>query len=125
VVFSAVLATGTLLTAWWALDRLSGVAETITVDRDPAAGVRSVGFFLAGGMILGRAVAGDWVSAGDTLVDFVATGWPVLFLLLLAAWVERMMRPTPERPVRGAADGVPAAAAYLLLASLFLWAVPL
>ncbi|HJU66522.1 MAG TPA: hypothetical protein VJ596_12620 [Gemmatimonadaceae bacterium] len=98
VVFSAAIATGTLYLTWLAHDNLTGVGDVVTVERDLAAGVRLAGFLVATGMILGRAVAGDWVSVPATLRDFVVAAWPVLVLLGVAVLVERMARPSPERP---------------------------
>jgi uncharacterized membrane protein YjfL (UPF0719 family) len=96
VVFCAILSTGTLLLLWTFLDRLAGIADAVTVDRDPASGVRAAGFFLGAGLILGRAVAGDWEGGGPALFDFVLNGWPVAVLLGLAALLERLLRPSPE-----------------------------
>jgi uncharacterized membrane protein YjfL (UPF0719 family) len=98
VVFSAGLATGTLFLLWFALDQVTGLADTVTIDRDRAAGLRLAGYFVAGGLILGRAVAGDWESAAGTVADFVRLGWPVAPLFLAAFLVERSFRPTPEKP---------------------------
>jgi hypothetical protein len=44
-------------------------------------------------MILGRAVAGDWVSVPATMRDFFAHAWPVLPLVLAAAILERLLLP--------------------------------
>jgi uncharacterized membrane protein YjfL (UPF0719 family) len=96
VIFCALLSTGMLLLAWIALGRLTGLADTITIDRDPAAGVRAAGFFTGAGLILGRAVAGTWESGASTLSDFVRNGWPVAVLLALAVALERWLRPGPE-----------------------------
>jgi len=98
VVFSAAISTGTLYLLWLAFDNLTRINDTVTVERDPAAGVRLAGFLIAAGMLLGRGVAGDWVSAAATLRDFVVTAWPVFVLLAVAVAVERALRPTPERP---------------------------
>jgi uncharacterized membrane protein YjfL (UPF0719 family) len=102
VVFCGILSTGALLVFWSFLDRLTGLADAITIDRDRAAGVRAAGFFLAAGLILGRAVAGDWEGAAPAMLDFVRHGWPVAVLLAAAALLERRLRPSPEtldRPV--------------------------
>jgi hypothetical protein len=98
VVFSAALATLALFGAWILLETLTGVSDIITVDRDPSAGLRLGGFLIAGGLILGRSVAGDWVSAEATVRDFAAAAWPVIVLVIAAAIVERVARPTPETP---------------------------
>ncbi|HEY2293361.1 MAG TPA: hypothetical protein VGM86_21885 [Thermoanaerobaculia bacterium] len=102
VVFCALLSTGTLLLFWTLLDRLTGVADAVTIDRDPAAGVRVAGFFLALGLILGRAVAGDWLDGGAALLDFALKGWPAAVLLALAVALERRLRPSPAAPDRPA-----------------------
>jgi hypothetical protein len=98
VVFSAGLATIVLFAAWLLLAHAGPVMDAITIDRDPAAGIR-LGAFLAGaGLLLGRAAAGDWYSVRDTLGD-IAGVIPVLAaLFVVAALVEIIARPTPQRP---------------------------
>lgn len=98
VIFSAALATATLLLLWVVANSISRIADTITIDRDVAAGWRALGFFVGAGLILGRAVAGNWHSAEQTTSDFVAKGWPVL--LLWGIWVatDIFTRPAPSRP---------------------------
>ena len=98
VVFAAGLATLALFAAWMLLELFSGVSETVTVDRDAAAAVRLAGFLIACGVVLGRAVAGDWESAEMTLRDFAAVAWPVLALVVVGVVVERLARPTTETP---------------------------
>ena len=98
VLFSSGLATVTLFVLWIILDAAGHVVDAITIDRDVAAGVRLGGFLVGQGLILGRAVAGDWVSAGATLRDFAVAAWPALVLLGFAILVERSFRPTPQRP---------------------------
>lgn len=99
VVFSAVLATIGLFAVWLLFEALTGVSDTVTIDRDLSAGLRLGGLLVACALLLGRAVAGDWVSAGETLRDFAESAWPVLVLLALAVLVERVARPTHARPV--------------------------
>jgi uncharacterized membrane protein YjfL (UPF0719 family) len=120
VVFSAGLSTGTFFVLWFVLEKLTHLADTVTIDRDPSAGVRLAGFFIGAGMILGRAVAGDWVSAADTVRDFAVTAWPVLVLFGLAVYLERRLRPSREQPFAPAASGLPPAAVYVGLAVLWL-----
>jgi uncharacterized membrane protein YjfL (UPF0719 family) len=100
VVFSALLATTAFFLLWTALDRATGLADAVTIDRDLAAGLRLAGFFTGAGLILGRAVAGTWESLPATVTDFAAVGWPVVPLWLLAAALERGLRPTPAQPAR-------------------------
>lgn len=98
VVFSAGLATLGLCAAWLLHGSLSHANDAVTIDRDPAAGLRLGAFLVACGLVLGRSVAGDWISAGATIIDF-ARGLPaVAILLAAAALVEKFARPTPERP---------------------------
>jgi uncharacterized membrane protein YjfL (UPF0719 family) len=114
VLFSAVLATAGLVLVWYLFDRVTRVADMVSIDRDHAAGLRLGALLAAIGLILGRAVAGDWVSAAATVSDFVRVAWPVLILAGAAALVERVARPTPETPVPPTAIyGVPPAALYV------------
>ena len=81
------------LAAWVALamgvNALTHVFERVTVGRDAACGVRLGSYLLASGILLGRASAGDWTSAGMTVVEF-ASGWPVLVVALFAVAGERL-----------------------------------
>ena len=98
VLFSAGLASALLFLAWLLLAQFSPVMDAITIDRDPAAGIR-LGAFLAGaGVLLGRAAAGDWYSVADTVGDMGAVIPALGIMLVVAIIVERMARPTPQRP---------------------------
>ncbi|MCL2694922.1 MAG: hypothetical protein FWE69_01200 [Clostridiales bacterium] len=89
VAFAGLLGLG----AWALLGCLTGVITRaftrITVGRDVDCGIRFGGFLLASGLLLARASAGDWTSAGMTVVEFGA-GWPVLPLTALFILVERL-----------------------------------
>ena len=114
VVFAAGLATAALFALLLVLDAVGGVGEHITVERDTAAGIRLAGFLVGAGLILGRGVAGDWVSVAGTIGDFAVTAWPALLLLAGAIVVERLARPTPSRPHPPAIQlGVTPAIAYV------------
>lgn len=88
------------LAAWIVLGMLlsayTRVSERITVDRDVACGIRFGSYLLAGGIILGRASAGDWTSFYMTIVEFMA-GWPVLLLTLAAFLAEKYYIHKAER----------------------------
>jgi uncharacterized membrane protein YjfL (UPF0719 family) len=119
VVFSAGLATVAWLLAWFTLAFFTPVADTVGIDRDPAAGLRLGAFLAATGLVLGRAVAGDWVSGDATVNDFVMTAPPALLLLALAIFVEHRARPTAERPQAPLFGlGLVPAVSYLALAIL-------
>lgn len=124
VVFSAALATATLAAAWLILDRLTGVNDVVTIDRDRAAGVRLGAFLIACGLLLGRGVAGNWVSVDYTVVDLARFLPAVGFLLLVAVLVERVARPTPQRPRTPVAGfGVGAAIVYVGVAAAYVGSV--
>ncbi|HET7545897.1 MAG TPA: hypothetical protein VFK05_38780 [Polyangiaceae bacterium] len=88
--------TGLVLTA--AYQSLSGAADAITIDRDLASGARFAGLVLAGGLIVGHPLAGDYISAPSTFADFYRAAWPALPLVAVAASIERRLRPSSERP---------------------------
>jgi uncharacterized membrane protein YjfL (UPF0719 family) len=110
VIYSAILATGAVSLAWLVLDLLTGMADAISIDRDVAAGVRAGGFWIGAGIILGRAVAGNWVSFDDANRDFFFYGWPVLGLVSIALIIERVVRPgrTGSKPPFALVGALPA-----------------
>jgi len=79
------------LIAWivlgFAVNAATKVFYRVTVERDIGCGIRLGSYFLAGGIILGRASAGDWTSASMTIIEFL-DGWPVLILTGLTIGVE-------------------------------------
>ena len=89
---------GTALCAWFVLwylaEAFSGrvVSERITVDRDTGGGVRLAGLLAGNGVILGAAVAGDWIP-DRFLHDFAVSAWPAVALTAVAVLVERLSQP--------------------------------
>jgi len=116
VIFSAGLSTGVFFLLWALVEKFTGVSESVTVERNGGSGLRLGGFLVGAGLILGRAVAGDWVSAEATIRDFALVVWPVLPLTWAAAIIERISPLDASAP----AEGTPAA---WFIASLFV-AVP-
>ncbi len=98
VVLSACLATGTLAVARLVHERLTSANDAVTIDRNPSAGVRMGAFLVACGLLLGRAVAGDWVNAIATVRDYSRFLPAIAVLVVLGTVIERLARPTPERP---------------------------
>jgi uncharacterized membrane protein YjfL (UPF0719 family) len=98
VVFAAGLATGMLAVAWTVIGRWTSLVDSVTIDRDPAAGWRLGGFLAAAGLVFGFAVTGDWVSASATVADFITRAWPIGPIAVAVFLLERSVRPTPERP---------------------------
>jgi hypothetical protein len=98
VVFAAGLGTAMLFAVWLILAQFSAAMDAMTIDRDPSAGLRVGAFLAACGLVLGRVVAGDWYSVGDTLTDASAALPAIGLILAMALLVERVARPTPARP---------------------------
>lgn len=121
VVFCAILSTGGLLLAWVIADRVTGWIGHITVDRDLASGLRAGAFFLAGGLITGRAVAGDWISTGATLEDFFRDGLWLVPLVVLGALAQRLQQPSETSPLGSVAGAVLSALVLLAYASGYLF----
>ena len=108
----ALVGTLALFVAWGLLEALTDTAEAVTVERDVATGVR-VGVFLAcAGLIIGRAMAGDFYAWDDTFTEFAKLAWPVAALVCVMIVLHHFMRPTVARPIPSvvAAGLVPAAA---------------
>lgn len=97
VVFCAFIATVGLWATWIAAALSTQVVDFITIEREPAVGLRLAGFLVGCGVILGRAVAGDWISLDATIIDFVGKAWPVLILLALFIISERFATPRYDR----------------------------
>ena len=97
VIYAGGLAQLTWFAAWLVLEIAAKPVESVTIDRDFASGLRLAGFLIAVGVIAGRAAAGDWTSAEQTLREFTVA-WPILPLLVVAIAIERQLRPSPRRP---------------------------
>jgi len=88
----AALAIGALFLLWFSDALFADTTDIITIDRDVPTAIRKAGFFVATGLILGNAVAGNWVSAADTWNDFLQYAWPALLLLIIAAFTNRLLK---------------------------------
>ena len=99
-IFSAGLGTFGFFLLWFLLELIGRISESIAEERDLASGIRLCGFLLAAGLMLGRAVAGDWHSESATVHDFLDDGWPAAALGLFALGVEWLTRPNRKSPVR-------------------------
>ncbi|MBI5500318.1 MAG: hypothetical protein HY907_08750 [Deltaproteobacteria bacterium] len=97
VVFCAGLSTTAFLLLWLLVELAGRLSESLTVERDPGAGWRAACLFVALGAILGRSVAGDWVSAEATVRDFAFHAWPAGALAVGAAALEAGLRPCIAR----------------------------
>jgi hypothetical protein len=117
------LAVGGLMTFWGAFSMITRSVAAVTVERDQPSGLRTAALVVALGLILGRSVAGDWVSVGSTLRDFWQQGLkPAATLIAVAAVIEFLERPSTRRPVTSfARSGVAVAILYLGFAAAWLW----
>lgn len=97
VAFAGGLATIALAFGWVVLDRSGGINHSVTVERDTASGIRLGAYLLASGIIAGRGAAGNWTSAGQTVIEF-SSAWPIVPLTLAAMAGEWACRPRPARP---------------------------
>ncbi|MCL4222177.1 MAG: hypothetical protein KJZ65_12505 [Phycisphaerales bacterium] len=90
VLYSSALSTLAVFLIWMLADAVAGTTDMVTIDRDFGAGIRLACFLIAVGAIQGRAVAGNWVSAGATAADWLDIGWPALGLCVFEMVVGRM-----------------------------------
>jgi hypothetical protein len=121
-VFSVALAGTGFFVIWVLLELVGKVSLSIAEERDFASGIRLGGFLLAAGLVLGRAVAGDWHSEEATMQDFIHDGWPAAVLLVFALLIERMARPNRQRPFPAwPSHGLFLALLYLSFAAAWLW----
>jgi uncharacterized membrane protein YjfL (UPF0719 family) len=125
-ILPAIVATAAWFALWLIVELTAHVSEQIAIERDTAAGVRQAGWAIATGLILGRAMAGDWTAWDDTYNSFVQLGWPVLALVAAVVPLHRSLRPTPAQPTRSTLyAGVTPAAVLIALALLYvLWLGP-
>jgi hypothetical protein len=98
VIAAAIIATAALAVLWGLYERFTHASDAVTIERDVAAGHRLGGLLFGAGLIMGRGVAGDWVSMGATIADFVRVAWPAVLLLVLAIIIDRAARATPAQP---------------------------
>ena len=98
VFFCAAVATVVWMLVWIVVDQVNGVCEAITVDQDLATGIRFAGFLAASGLVFGRAMAGNWVSAAATLTDFWRVSAPLGVLVVIALLLDRLFCLSKEVP---------------------------
>jgi uncharacterized membrane protein YjfL (UPF0719 family) len=121
VIFCAILSTAAFLALWAFFEKLTGVSETITINRENGAGLRLGGLLCGMGLILGRAAAGDWISAEAAVKDFITVGWIAIPLVLIAVIIEKL---TPHKSENSASDlltGLLFGAFYTVVSSLYVF----
>lgn len=123
IFYTGGIALGVFAVCWLAVELVTGVSETITVDRDTSAGVRLGALLLANGLILGRASAGNWYGADQAATQVFRIGVAALALSAFAIGVERILRPSPEHASQPMVAGAVPALVYMGVASGWLVAV--
>jgi hypothetical protein len=119
VLACAALSTVTLYAVWCLVDWMTGITEFVTINRDRAAGIRLAAFLAASGLILGWAVAGDWVSVTATVRDLLHRGWLVFVLVVFEAMISAAAHPSADDPApKPVLRGAVPAALYLIFAVL-------
>jgi hypothetical protein len=120
----ALVATLTLFALGGILERFTDTADAVAIDRDVATAVRTGTLFACVGVILGRAMGGDWSTWSETFMTFAVLAWPALMLTLGTAFANRFAAPTPQRPVPGVvAWGVVPAGLLVALTAAYLVAL--
>ncbi len=99
VIVAGGLAMAVWIGSWLLAEKIGGYAESVTVERDTAAGIRFGFFLLSSGLICGRSAAGDWTSLEQTVTEFLVA-WPVVVMALAAGFVERWMTRPDDRGIR-------------------------
>lgn len=123
-IFSAGLGTITFFFLWLVLELGARISFSIAEERDFASGLRNGGYFLATGLILARAVAGNWHSEAATMNDLLRDGWPAGVLCGSAMVAEFVLRPAISRPFPNwVTSGWLPALAYVIFA--IIWVVHL
>ena len=118
--FSAGLSTAAFFGLWAIVESLTAISETVTVER-PWSGPSAGGFLAAMGMILGRAVAGDWVSAEATVRDFAVVAWPVLPLAGAAIVIERFWPFDANARTEDSSAGLLVSVVYVAVSFLYVF----
>lgn len=88
VLFSASLSTTFLLAGTFLLNFYGNYFEKVTVERDHNAAFRFSAALIGMSIILGKSVAGDWVSAAATISDFFHGIWLLPYFLILTVLLE-------------------------------------
>jgi len=121
VVFSAGLSTFAFFGLWAVVESLTGISELVTVERAGGAGLRLGGLLAGMGMILGRSVAGDWLSAEATIRDFAVAAWPALPLVAAAVIIERFWPFDTNARTEDSAAGLFISAVYVVVSFLYVF----
>jgi uncharacterized membrane protein YjfL (UPF0719 family) len=92
-IIPALLATLVWFFLWLVAELLGQFSDAIALERDAASGLRLAGMLIGTGLILGRAMAGDFHSPEETLYDFVHQGWPATLVVFAGIFLHLIFKP--------------------------------
>jgi uncharacterized membrane protein YjfL (UPF0719 family) len=115
----AFVATAVWLAAWLVVELCTRISESITVDRDVASACRYAGWLVAIGLVLGRAMAGDWASWYETFATFFDVATTIVTIeTVLAVAAHIYFKPRPGRRQRSIVQAGVVPAVILIVISL-------
>jgi hypothetical protein len=98
VLLCTVTSGGAFLFGWFVLEFTTQISETITIERNLAAGVRLAAILIIMGLILGNSVSGDWIDMQDFIESFGIRAWYVIPLIAIGIVIEWAARPSVNKP---------------------------
>jgi hypothetical protein len=116
VLFCGILSGGAFFGLWAAVERMTSISETVTIERNIAAGIRLCGFLIGLGLLSGWAVAGNWVSWTATALDFGRSLWPGALLCAVMIPAELILRKIEPQRAAELGTSVATAILYVVLA---------
>jgi hypothetical protein len=121
VIFSTLLSTGSFFVLWAMFESITNASESVTVERDVGKGLLLAGLLCGTGIILGRSVAGDWLSVSATVTDFIRIGWPAFALVGAAAAIERFSWLYSNQKQSSVSSGIVFGGIYLVVSILYVF----
>jgi hypothetical protein len=101
------------------------LVDRITIGREMSVSLRFFGLEVATGLVLGFAVAGDWISWRATLRDFALWSAPVVLLLVAAGFVEGRMCHASSIATKANTGSKAVAVTYIAIALVYVVAAGL
>lgn len=120
VLLAAGLATAQWLVVWWIVGGPGHALDRVVIGRHVPTAWRTAGLVVAAGAVLGRGVAGDWVSGAAMLADALTAIPAVGVLVAVELAVARLgPRPFGPRDPGVLVGGVLPALVYVTLAAMW------
>ncbi|MEM6505907.1 MAG: hypothetical protein AAF711_10625 [Planctomycetota bacterium] len=100
---------------WLLVAMASPVLQRLTIERDLGTAIRVFGLLTGFGVVLGRAVAGDWVSVEGTFEDFFLIAWVLILLAVFEIVLARFASISRKLDVNAVTLGVVPGCLYFAL----------